>query len=275
MIYDKIAQTMQDALGGDYLINYANNHDTNWDEILPEAEDQLKYGVLRVDSGTTTQTGGQTIRVEQIRLIVAIPEDRKIFTEAVNNLRGLLVALNGQTITDNMGTSADTTDDVTVIMYGGDYHDASSQIVNGNRWWIAEVTFLSNFFQALYDSEGVSVSLLKTGETTTYEIEGIMSVNYQMNRPMDGFVFNGTNAMQKNFTSAIQQQLTINVVYLKNKSYLGKILDNETSLTASYTLTYQTGAKTRTLSNMILANLNENTVMGDIVKATITFITGA
>lgn len=275
MIYDKIAQTMQDALGGDYLINYANNHDTNWDEILPEVEDQLKYGVLRVDSGTTTQAGGQTIRVEQIRLIVAIPEDRKIFTEAVNNLRGLLVALNGQTITDNMGTSTDTTDDVTVIMYGGDYHDASSQIVNGNRWWIAEVTFLSNFFQALYDSEGVSVSLLKTGETTTYEIEGIMSVNYQMNRPMDGFVFNGANAIQKNFTSAIQQQLTINVVYLKNKSYLGKILDNETSLTASYTLTYQTGAKTRTLSNMILANLNENTVMGDIVKATITFITGA
>ena len=138
MIYEKIANYINDILGADYLIEYANNHDTDWNSILPEAQDQIKYGVLRVDSGTTVQAGGQTIQVEQLRLIVAIPEERDIFNAAVHQLRGLLINLNGDTVTDSSVN-------LTALMYAGNYQDAQSQTCNGNRWWVAEVTFSANF----------------------------------------------------------------------------------------------------------------------------------
>ena len=94
MIYNLITETINDYLGGDYVLEYANNHDVNWNTILPESQDKIKYGVLRVDSGTTQQIGGNTIRTEQLRLIVAIPEDREIFNAAVVNLRTMLNGLN-------------------------------------------------------------------------------------------------------------------------------------------------------------------------------------
>ena len=35
MIYDKITETINNYLGGDYVLTYANNYDVEWDKILP------------------------------------------------------------------------------------------------------------------------------------------------------------------------------------------------------------------------------------------------
>lgn len=267
MIYQKIAETIEGVLGGDYLVSYSNNHDTNWSEILKEAKDKIKYCVLRVDSGTTTQVSDRAVRVEQLRLMVAIPEARDIFNKAVQELRGLLVALNGQTITDST---------ITALLYAGDYHDAQGTTVNGTRWWVAEVTFLANFYEGIYDSKDVSVSFLKIGDTTTYDIEGIISVNYSFNRVVDSFVYASSgypNMEQKNVVNSYTKQLTVSVIYLADKSFLTQLLSDE-DIEREYTITYVNGAKTRTLNNMILANINENIISGDLVKGTFTFITG-
>ena len=273
MIYQKIVEKLNDILGGDYDLSYANNHDTNWASILPEAEDKIKYGVLRVDSGTTTQVSNTTIRVEQLRLMVAIPEDREIFNEAVNKLRSLLEDINDLTISEDINsTPSDATDDLIALLYSGAYNDAQASIVNGNRWWIAEVTFLANFYNGIYNSTNTSLTLLKSGDTTTYEISGLLSVNYSMNKVMDSNVYVGLGKEQKNAVMSITKQITFTTAYM-NKTYLDKILDNEDSDT-KYTITYNNGKKTRTLSNMILANINESIIIGDIVKGTFTFIVG-
>lgn len=273
MIYQKIVEKLNDILGGDYDLSYANNHDTNWASILPEAEDKIKYGVLRVDSGTTTQVSNTTIRVEQLRLMVAIPEDREIFNEAVNKLRSLLEDINDLTISEDINsTPSDATDDLIALLYSGAYNDAQASIVNGNRWWIAEVTFLANFYNGIYNSTNTSLTLLKSGDTTTYEISGLLSVNYSMNKVMDSNVYAGSGKEQKNAVMSITKQITFTTAYM-NKTYLDKILDNEEEDT-KYTITYNNGKKTRTLSNMILANINESIIIGDIVKGTFTFIVG-
>lgn len=273
MIYQKIVEKLNDILGGDYDLSYANNHDTNWASILPEAEDKIKYGVLRVDSGTTTQVSNTTIRVEQLRLMVAIPEDREIFNEAVNKLRSLLEDINDLTISEDISnTPSDATDDLIALLYSGAYNDAQASIVNGNRWWIAEVTFLANFYNGIYNSTNTSLTLLKSGDTTTYEISGLLSVNYSMNKVMDSNVYAGSGKEQKNAVMSITKQITFTTAYM-NKTYLDKILDNEDEDT-KYTITYNNGKKTRTLSNMILANINESIIIGDIVKGTFTFIVG-
>ena len=273
MIYQKIVEKLNDILGGDYDLSYANNHDTNWASILPEAEDKIKYGVLRVDSGTTTQVSNTTIRVEQLRLMVAIPEDREIFNEAVNKLRSLLEDINDLTVSEDINnTPSDATDDLIALLYSGAYNDAQASIVNGNRWWIAEVTFLANFYNGIYNSTNTSLTLLKSGDTTTYDVDGLLSVNYSMNKVMDSNVYAGLGKEQKNTVMAITKQITFTTAYM-NKTYLDKILDNEESDT-KYTITYNNGKTTRTLSNMILANVNESIIIGDVVKGTFTFIVG-
>lgn len=267
MIYDVITEELNAYLGDTYVLKYANNHDFKWDDILPSVQDEMKFGVLRVDSGSTTQAGGQTIRVEQLRLIVAIPEETKVFKEAVNNLKTMLSGLNTDTLQD-------TETNVTAQLYFGDYHDASCQIINGSRWWISEVTFIATYYDGVYDSSSVSVEIgtTKTGTSDMKVLKGVMSVNYLNNRTFDSFVFANSN-QQKNQCNAIQHQITFNVLYIKNDTLYTSLLNDEDTI-KKYIIDYNNGLKTRSLTNMVLASLNENVVIGDVVKATFTFVTG-
>lgn len=267
MIYDLIAKTLNNYLGGDYLIEYANNHDTNWDAILPEAQEKIKYGVLRVDSGTTQQIGGQTIRTEQLRLIVAIPEDRDIFNEAVANLRSILDALNNTTITD-------TEEDTTALLNFGNYNDAQSQTVNGQKWWVAEVVFIANFYNSVCDYTNTKVTIKLTSTGNYIEMKGIMQVQYQCQKTFDGIVFNQA-PLQKGFVNGLQKTLQVNCVYLANDNVIFNILNTEENIDKRYDLTYSNGILQRTLDNAVVASITETTVTGDIVKAQITFTTGA
>ena len=49
MIYNLIAEQINNFLEGDFVISYSNNHDFKWEEVLKEVQDKIKYGVLRVD----------------------------------------------------------------------------------------------------------------------------------------------------------------------------------------------------------------------------------
>lgn len=265
MIYEKIKEYLNDYLGGDYLLSYANNHDTDWDNILKDAEPKIKYGVLRVDSGTTTQISNETIKVEQLRLIVAIPEAREVFNQAVSNLRTMLQALNDTSVID-------AEEQVIAKLYFGEYQDAQSQTISGNRWWIANVTFLANFFNSVVESSDLSITIGGTA------LKGIISANYLCEKTLDGEVFNGS-PVQHNSVNGIRKQLQVNVIYLKNDTMYHNesetgLLDKEEDLTTTYEIVYNNGIKTRT-NTMILASVNENVVVGDILKAVLTFTIGA
>ena len=264
MIYDKITETINNYLGGDYVITYANNYDVNWKEILPEVQNELKYGVVRVDSGTTQQVGGQTIRVEQVSLTVAIPEERNLFNEAVANLRSMLSDTNGLNRTQVVDTNE------TALLYFGEYSDANGTTIRGSMWWIAKVTFIANIYNGIINSDDTEI---KIGGVT---LKGIIDTNFTLDKTLDGFVFNGNN-LQQNTYNGIRKVLTINLVYLKNDTLIHDsthntgLLDKEEDLTTTYTISYDNGVITRTLTNMGLVNLNEKNVTGQVVLATMIF----
>lgn len=270
MIYDLIADTINNFLGGDFDIRYSNNHDVDWEEVLKEVKDEMKYGVVRVDNGTTTQVGGQQVRVEQVRLTVAIPEERTIFTDAVNRLRGIISGLNRYAVQD-------AEDSITAILYFGDYQDASKSVVNGNVWWLANVVFVANFYDGVIDSNDTSITF-GTG-TSAKELNGLMHANYLLEKTVDGYVYNGS-ATQRNSINGIRKTITATIVYLKNDTLIhdadnhNGLLDKEESLSTTYTITYNNGIITRTLSDMILTSVNEDVLTGDILKAILTFTTG-
>lgn len=272
MIYNLIAEQLNNFLGGDFVISYSNNHDFKWEEVLKEAQDKIKYGVLRVDSGTTQQVGGQQVRTEQMRLSVAIPEERDVFNDAVGRLRGLIYGMNNFACNDAV-------DNITAILYFGEYQDAHSVVVNGQKWWIANVVFIANFYDGVIDSNDVSITF-GTG-TSAKELKGIMQATFTLEKTVDGYVYNNSNGIQRNSVNGIQKTLTANIIYLKNDILIHDgtnhtgLLDNEDSLTTTYTIVYNNGIKSRTLSDMMLTSVNELVVTGDILKATLVFTKGA
>ena len=273
MIYNLITTLINNYLGdGDYIINYANNHDVDWKSVLPDAQNEIKYGVLRVDSGTTQQIGGRTIRTEQLRLIVAIPENREIFNGAVTNLRTMLDGLNNTTLND-------PSEDITANLFFGEYHDAASQIVNGNRWWIAEVTFAANFFDGVYDFNNTKIEIKIPVEVTENEVTstimafvemaGIISKSYTMQKQYDQNVFNG-NPLNKPSANSISRSLQIDLVYIKNNALINYLLEVEEEINQTLEIKYTNGIKTRTFNGEI-ASITETTITGDVLKATIVF----
>ena len=268
MIYELIAKQIENYLGGDYLVSYANNHDTNWNEILPDAQDEMKHCVLRVDSGSTTQVGGQTVRTEQLRLIVAIPEQRDIFNKAVTNLRSMLNALNNTTITDSE-------ENITALLYFGEYHDAQSQTVNGNIWWIAEVVFIANFYDGVYDSNDTKIEIQmpitsNNVTTNTYiQLGGIINIKFLIQKTFDNNVYNGSAVAHPTINS-ISMTLQVDLVYLKNNDLINYLLTNEETLDLMLPIKYYNGIKTRSF-NADISSIAETTITGDILKATITF----
>ena len=269
MIYQKIAEIIEGYLGGDYLVNYANNHDTKWDEILPDIQDEIKHCVLRVDSGTTTQVGGRTIRIEQLRLIVAIPEQRDVFNQAVVNLRSMLNGLNNTTIND-------AEENTTALLTFGEYHDAQSQTVNGNMWWVAEVVFIANFYDGVYDytNNKVEIQVPRTIEGQTQyvylELTGIISTKYAMIKNFDPNVYNGS-PNQKPTVNSISKTLQVDLVYVKSNFLIEYLNTYAETIELNLPIKYSNGILTRTF-NATISSLSETTITGDILKATITFI---
>ena len=270
MIYDLITKFINNYLGdGDYVLDYANNHDFKWEKVLPEAQNELKYGVLRVDSGTTQQIGGRTIRTEQLRLIVAIPEQNEIFKPAVANLRSMLDGLNNTTVEDDE-------DNITALLLFGEYHDASCQTINGNKWWVSEVTFIANFYDGVYDSNDTKVEIeipltIDNVTTNTYlELGGIISTNYTMQKTYDPNVYNG-NPNNIPSVNSKSKSLQITLIYLKNNALVNYLVEHEEDLDLALPTKYTNGVKTRTMTCDI-SSVTENVVTGDILKATITLV---
>lgn len=267
MIYNKITKLIENFLGGDYYLEYANNHDIDWSKMLPEAQEETKFGVLRVDSGTTTQVGGQAIRTEQLRLIVAIPEDRNIFNAAVTNLRSLLTALNQQTIIDNE-------DNVSALLTFGEYHDASCTTVNSNRWWISEVTFIANFYNSVSDFQNTYVSIehsVTTDNVTSNvytKIDGVINVKYAKVKNYDPDIYVAQQNIKPTLNS-VQETLQIDLVYLSNDTLMDAII-SEINNQATYNLKYSNNKVDRYLT-CYLTSISESTITGDILRATLTF----
>lgn len=261
MIYQKITETINDALGYDFVLSYANNHDFKWEEVLPQEQDKIKYGCLRVDSGTTQQVGSQAVRIEQLRLLIAIPEARDIFNEAITNIRATMNALNGYEISEEATST-------TAKIYFGEYHDASCHTVNGCQWWVAEVTFLANFYDSFVASSDVSISIGGA------DLNGILGASFINEKTFDGNVYNGS-ANTIGSINGIKKTLQVSVVYIKSDTLMTSLLDDEDSTSKTYTIIYSNSLKTRTITNMVLASISETYITGDILKAQLTFTLGA
>lgn len=254
MIYEKIATTLNNYLGEEFLINYANNHDTEWDKILPDVVEETAYGVLRVDSGRTLQVGGMPVKSEQLTLSVAIPAANNIFSRDVGKLRTMITGLNNEIVYD---------DDVSAMLLFGEYQDANQIIVNGNYWWIASVIFTSNFYENLYVSSDVVVKVNNTA------IQGIISVNYSREFVMDSMVMLN-DLIPANKVNNKKKTLNIQCVCLKSDTLIQTLFSNEDSIT-SYTIIYNDGIVNRSFS-ALLGVINEQAIMGDIIKVNLIFV---
>lgn len=266
MIYDNITEVVNQYLGDDFVLKYDNNHDLDWTMIVPNIQEKISYGVLSVDSGSTQQVSSQPIRVEQLRLVVAIPEDRAIFNAAINKLKAMLKDLNNTIVSDTESSAK-------CMLLFGEYQDSASYTVNGVRWWVSNVVFSATFYESFALAQDIEISV-QTGTDLQSQpvfttLTGILSANYLCEKAIDQSVANN-NMIPYNFVNSIKRNLIVNLVCLKTDTLIQSFMTNEANIT-TYTIKYNNQIVTRTM-NCILANLNENNVIGDVIKVQLTFL---
>ena len=255
MIYEKITKELNKYLGEGFVLKYANNLDMDWDKVLPKVQEKTAYGILKVDSGTTTQLADQTITVEQLTLTVAIPgKPREIFDEDVANLRSMKQGLNNYVVFD---------DEINALLLFGEYQDSQQQLVNGNYWWIASVVFTANYYNSMYLAADANIMI------GTAELKGLFKIDYTREFVIDPLVkLNYAEASNK--VNNIKKTLMVSGVCLKSDTLVSSLFEDE-DLIKTYSVTFNDGIKTRTL-NALLPLINEQLIMGDVIKITLTFL---
>ena len=254
MIYEEIVKTINNYLGENFIIKYANNLDVDWKSILPEVQEKIAYGVLKVDSGTTTQLADTTVRTEQLTLQVAIPAEREIFNKDVVALRGMLKGLNDEVV---------YSDDEDAKLLFGEYQDANQQLLNSNYWWIASVVFTANFYSALYLSSDIQI------QVNNVKLQGLFKSTYTREFVMDSLVQLNTG-LPNDQVNCIKKSLSIDGVCMKSDTLIQTLFSEEDTI-KNYAVQYNNGIVTRNF-NAILALINEQAIMGDVIKITLTFL---
>lgn len=260
MIYDIITQTLNNYLGDDYILTYAHNYDTNWDKILTEKQEEIKFGVLQTDSGNTTQVSDAVIRTEQLRLVIQIPITTKIFNEAINKIKEMMTDLNGR-------QCLDTETNTTAVLFFGENQDAGSHIINGQRWWQWNILCSATFYNGFVLANDISVQVYYN--STWYDLTGIITCNYLNDNKMDNVVVNN-NTIPIIYPNSTSRNLTITAICLTNDTLIQALMTNE-AYGIKYQIKYNNSIITRTFY-AYLAQINENATMGDILKLQITFV---
>ena len=254
MIYEKITKELNDYLGDDFILSYANNLDMDWKSILPNLQDKTAYGVLKVDSGTTTQLADQQVRLEQLTLYVAMPARRDIFDKDVANLRSMINAMNKYVVAD---------DEANAMLLFGEYQDSQKQRVNGTDWWIASVVFVANFYTSMYLAADATITI------GTSELKGLFKIDYTREFVIDPMV-STNNAMPKNKVNSIRKTLMLSGVCLKTDTVISTLFSEEDTI-KTYSVSYNDGIQSRSLT-ALLALINEQLIMGDVIKVALTFV---
>lgn len=261
LIYDKLIETFSDALGPEFVLEYNNNENFNWAEVLTESLADGIYGVLRVDSGQDRIIGDQTIKIDTMHISFAIVNDKETFNHAIEKIEEVRDSLNNTT--DNLSNTQ-----VFKILMGG-RSDAAIERINGRDWVITDLYFQAQVYTSIFTSSN-RVFEIKNDSNVFVPLKGILNTIYDFKKQFDSYVNGIDDPVATNKVNNIQYQFVVELVPSADDTMLASILNNHFS-DDTYTIKYSDGIFTATYS-MQLAQINEKCITGDIFTLQITFV---
>ena len=265
LIYTKLIEVFEEALGPEYLLQYNNNEDFNWSEVLPENVAENVYGVLRQDSGEDRFIGDQTIKLDSMHISFAIPNAKEKFTRFVEKIEEIRDSLNNV-----VGELSQT--QFFKILTGG-RTDGVKERINGSDWVLTELYFQVQTYTSIYTSSN-RIFEFKTGTVNNVDqytsLKGILNTVYDLTKQFDSYVAGIDEPMARNKVNNIQKKFIVELVPSSDDTVLSSILTNQTS-NDYWTLKYSDGIFTTT-SAVYLAQVNEQCITGDIFKLQLTFV---
>lgn len=253
MIYEIIKNVFQNALGTKFILDYNNNLETDWKEILHE--DDFIHCVMRVDSGRTTYVSDKTIKTDILHISFAIPYDKEVFDEAIGKIELIRDSLNDTTVATGENSFAKI-----LMQYRT---EGREERVNGVDWVMTDLYFEVQEYVSIFTSDDREVKI--NGDV----LGGILNTTYDYNKQLDSYV-KGVNVGATNRINSCQKQLLIDVVPSADNTVLKNLHDHEEE-NITYTIAYKDGYRTRTFT-AILVRIQENVITGDIIKNQISFV---
>ncbi len=277
LLYDKIIEVLQELLPANFMLSYNNNLDTNWAEILPEVEDEIIHGVLRVDSGSNDYVGTQTIKTENMRITFVIPNKVDVFKQAIEDIESLKDTFNDYNITvstrtedhdNNQLTPAVEIPTIARILVDGRSSGAIERI-NGIDWVLTDLYFQTQIFEDLLTSDSYTIEI-KVNNTYKELDVPIADVVYDYASNMEAKIL-GVGQVPTNIGTGNQKQLIITVIPQPNKPVYKAIIEKEDDADYKWSIKYNNGIITRTFDAK-LVGINEHVPTGGTYGVTIKFL---
>ena len=267
LIYNKIIEAFEEALGPEYIIEYNNNEAFNWADVLPEELTETCYGILRQDSGEDRYIGDQTIKIDSMHISFAIANTKEAFENFIGKIEYIRESLNNQIIT----LDENSTQFCKILT--GYRSDGALERVNGKDWILTDFYFQVQTYSSIYTSNNriFAFKVTTSGETNYVPLKGILNTIYDCNKQFDSYVSGYNNPKANNTLNNYQQQFIVELVPSSDDSMLSTLLTNHTSDT-NYLLKYSDGLMTLTDVEVKLAHVNEKCITGDIFTLQLTFI---
>lgn len=271
LLYDKIIEALQELLPANFMITYNNNLDTDWSEILPEVEDELIHGVLRVDSGENNYVGNQTVKTENMRITFAIPNKVSVFKQAIEDIEGLKDTFNDYYIALNQ------TGTIARILVNGRSSGAIERI-NSVDWILTDLIIQSQTYTSLITSDDAQVLIKATDITgVTTDENGYAPLDVDVTNIVYDYASNleakilGTGQVPTNYGTGNQKQLILTVIPQNNKPIYKAFLEKEDNVEYKWQIKYNNGIITREFDAKLM-RVNEEVPTGGTYVATITFL---
>ena len=256
LLYDLIIEKLQENLPDNFIITYNNNLDTNWAEILPEAQESTIHGVLRVDSGSNDYVGNQTIKNENLRVTFAIPNIKGVFKEAIESIENLNDTINGSFLPlDN---------DKVCKLYLSGRSSANIETINRIEWVVTDLYLTTQVFNELVTSADYELTI----DSNELDV-AITNIVYDYTLQTEAKIVGVTNN-PKNYPMAKQKQLIINCIPEKNATVYQNIINKEDTRHL-FNISYNNGIITRTFKAH-LVGVNESCTTGGNYVTTLKFL---
>lgn len=220
-LYETLCFEFNNALGGNYLLSYNNNENTDWENILKNVQDDLIHAVLTISGGEVGNLNGYVVETKQAMLNFAIPTEK--LNEAIPNIEAVFTNYHTNLNDKVIVFEEDGTEYYVQISYNYRTDASGLNTFNGVTYSLVSVYLTFLITDSLVFSNEVVITIDGT------ELKGVFSFTPSTKHTFESTVYLGAGGAVNNYCTSINTAYTIGFVFIKGNSLHAKLLSERTS----------------------------------------------
>jgi len=220
-LYETLCFEFNNALGGDYLLSYNNNENTDWENILKNVQDDLIHAVLTISGGEVGNLNGYVVETKQAMLNFAIPTEK--LNKAIPTIEAVFTEYHTDLTKKVITYEEDGVEYYIQISYNYRTDASGLNTFNGVTYSLVSVYLTFLITDSLVFSNDVVITI------GANELKGVFSFIPSTKHTFESTVYLGAGGAVNNYCTSINTAYTIGFVFIKGNALHAQLLSERTS----------------------------------------------